>query len=315
MASLENQNGVLWMDGNMVPWQEAKTHVLTHTLHYGVGIFEGLRAYKTEKGYAIFRLQEHTDRFFDSAKIMRIELPFDKETLNQAQIEMIRQNDFDGADSIYLRPMAFYGADALGIHSTNTVHVIVGAWVWGAYLGREKLEQGVKIGVSSYRRNHVNSIMCKAKTNGNYVNSVLAARDAHDQGFDEALLLDHQGYVAEGSGQNFFIVRRHRNNNKLELLTPGTDAILEGITRDTILQLAADQGYATIQKNITRDEVYVAEEAFFTGSAAEVTPIRSVDQRIIGGGSRGDVTKGLQEAYFDVVHGRNERYDSWLTYV
>ena len=307
--SLLEKQGLIWLDGQLIDWQEAKTHVLTHSLHYGVGVFEGVRAYQTEEGHAIFRLQDHTDRLFNSAKIMKISMPFDKKTLNQAQIDVVSKNDLSAAKAVYLRPMVFSGAESLGIHATNPTHVMVAAWEWGAYLGAEKMANGVNVGTSSYVRSHVNSTMCKAKTNGNYVNSVLAAREASDHGYDEALLLDHQGHVAEGSGENFFMVRKGK------IYTPPTASILEGITRDTIMTLAREKGYELIEKNITRDEVYIADEAFFTGTAAELTPIRALDNREIGEGKPGPITQDLQSAYFDVVYGRSDKHKAWLTFV
>ncbi len=305
--SMADRDGQIWYDGKLVPWREATTHVLTHTLHYGMGVFEGVRAYKTGKGPAIFRLQEHTDRLFRSAHILGMRMPFDKDTLMQAQKEVIRAN---GLESGYLRPMAFYGAEAMGISAKNlSTHVIVAAWPWGAYLGQEALERGIRVKTSSFSRHHVNITMCKAKANGNYMNSILAHREAELDGYDEALLLDVDGFVAEGSGENIFIVRGGK------LYTPDLTSALEGITRDTLLQLAAELGVPVIEKRITRDEVYSADEAFFTGTAAEVTPIRELDNRPIGAGTRGPLTERLQAMYFDCVHGRSPGHADWLAHV
>lgn len=305
--SMADRDGLIWYDGKLVPWREATTHVLTHTLHYGMGVFEGVRAYETPRGPAIFRLEEHTDRLLRSAHILGMKLPYDKATLMQAQIEAVRAN---GLKSGYIRPMAFYGAEAMGISAkTLSVHVIVAAWPWGAYLGQDALEKGIRVKTSSFARHHVNITMCKAKANGNYMNSILAHREAEHDGYDEALLLDVDGFVAEGSGENVFIVRRGK------LYTPDLTSALEGITRDTIIQLAAEEGIEVIEKRITRDEVYSADEAFFTGTAAEVTPIRELDNRIIGSGRRGPVTERLQAKYFDCVQGRSEAHTHWLTYV
>jgi branched-chain amino acid aminotransferase len=305
--SMADRDGVIWYDGEMRPWRDATTHVLTHTLHYGMGVFEGVRAYDAEQGTAIFRLQDHTDRLFRSAHILQMPMPFDKDTINQAQIDVVREN---GLSSAYLRPMCFYGAEGMGLRADNLkVHVIVAAWEWGAYLGKENLEKGIRIRTSSYTRHHVNITMCKAKANGNYMNSMLALQEALTCGYDEAMLLDVEGYVAEGSGENIFIVRNG------VLYTPDLTSALEGITRETIMTLAQEQGLEIREKRITRDEVYVADEAFFTGTAAEVTPIREVDNRTIGNGGRGPITEQLQTLYFDQVHGRREDYPEWLTLV
>ncbi|MCS6785450.1 MAG: branched-chain amino acid transaminase [Thiobacillaceae bacterium] len=305
--SMADRDGLIWYDGRLVPWREATTHVLTHTLHYGMGVFEGVRAYATAHGTAIFRLEEHTDRLLRSAHILGMRLPYDKATLMQAQIEAVRANRLEAG---YIRPMAFYGAEAMGISAkTLSVHVIVAAWPWGAYLGQEALERGIRVKTSSFARHHVNVTMCKAKANGNYLNSILAHREAEQDGYDEALLLDVDGFVAEGSGENIFIVRRGR------LYTPDLTSALEGITRDTIIRLAAEIGLEVIEKRITRDEVYSADEAFFTGTAAEVTPIRELDNRVIGDGRRGPITERLQALYFDCVQGRAEAHRDWLTYV
>ena len=305
--SMADRDGVIWYDGKLVPWREATTHVLTHTLHYGMGVFEGVRAYRTDRGTAIFRLQDHTDRLFRSAHILGMKLPFDKAALNEAQKAAVRENKLESG---YIRPMAFYGPEAMGISAkTLSVHVIVAAWAWGAYMGKEALEQGIRVKTSSFSRHHVNVAMCKAKANANYLNSILAHREAEMDGYQEALLLDVDGFVAEGSGENIFVVR----NGKL--YTPDLTAALEGITRDTIIQLAGQLGLPVIEKRITRDEVYVADEAFFTGSAAEVTPIRELDNRTIGSGRRGPITERLQAMYFDCVHGRSPAHEGWLTLV
>jgi branched-chain amino acid aminotransferase len=305
--SMADRDGVIWFDGQLVPWREATTHVLTHTLHYGMGVFEGVRAYDAEQGTAIFRLREHTNRLFRSAHILQMDMPFDKQTLNQAQLDVVRENKLESA---YIRPMCFYGSEGMGLRADNLrTHVVVAAWEWGAYLGKENLERGIRIRTSSYTRHHVNITMCKAKANGNYMNSMLALQEALSCGYDEAMLLDNQGYVAEGSGENIFIVRDG------VLYTPELTSALEGITRDTIMTLAAEEGLQIREKRITRDEVYVADEAFFTGTAAEVTPIREVDDRTIGNGGRGPITEKLQTLYFDQVHGRREDHPEWLTLV
>jgi len=305
--SMADRDGVIWYDGKMVPWRDATTHVLTHTLHYGMGVFEGVRAYKTEKGTAIFRLQEHTDRLLRSAHILGMKIPFDKKTLMDAQKAAVRDNKLESG---YLRPMAFYGSEAMGIAAkTLSVHVIVAAWSWGTYLGKEALENGIRVKTSSFARHHVNVTMCKAKANGNYMNSILAHQEAAQDGYDEALLLDVDGFVAEGAGENIFIIR----NGKL--YTPELTSALEGITRDTIMQLAGELNLNIVEKRITRDEVYTADEAFFSGTAAEVTPIRELDNRTIGKGTRGPITEKLQTLFFDAVTGKSLRHQSWLTLV
>jgi len=305
--SMADRDGVIWMDGELVPWREAQIHVLTHSLHYGMGVFEGVRAYKTDRGTAIFRLQEHTRRLFGSAHIMMMKLPWDRETINAAQITAVRENRLETA---YIRPLFFYGAEGMGLRADNLkVHAVVAAWEWGAYLGADNMEKGIRIKTSSYTRHHVNITMCKAKATGNYINSMLALNEALQSGYDEAMLLDDHGFVAEGSGENIFIVRDG------VLYTPDTSSALEGITRDTLMELATDIGLTVSEKRISRDEVYLADEAFFTGTAAEVTPIREVDNRVIGNGGRGPLTEQLQTLYFDVVHGRVEKYNDWLTVV
>jgi branched-chain amino acid aminotransferase len=303
--TMDDRDGVIWLDGEMVPWREAKTHVLTHTLHYGMGVFEGLRAYETTSGTAIFRLQAHTDRLFRSAHILGMPMPYDKNTFNRACCAAVRENQLSSA---YVRPMCFFGSEGMGLRADNLqVHAMIAAWEWGAYLGAENIERGIRIKTSSFTRHHVNITMCKAKANGNYMNSILALQEALRDGYDEALLLDTEGYVAEGSGENVFIVRDGI------LYTPDLTSALEGITRDTILRFAADLGLVVREKRITRDEVYIADEAFFTGTAAEVTPIREVDGRTIGDGRRGPITLRLQTLYFDQVKGRRDVYPEWLT--
>ncbi|MDX1696896.1 MAG: branched-chain amino acid transaminase [Thiohalobacterales bacterium] len=305
--SMADRDGVIWMDGELVPWREAKIHVLTHTLHYGMGVFEGVRAYKAEQGTAIFRLPEHMRRLYGSAHIMNMPIPWEADEVAAAHATVVREN---GLDSAYIRPMFFYGSEGMGLRADNLrVHGIVAAWEWGAYLGDENMEKGIRIKTSSYTRHHVNITMCKAKANGHYINSMLALNEALTNGYDEAMLLDVDGFVAEGSGENIFIVRNG------VIYTPDLTSALEGITRDTITRLAADEGIELCEKRITRDEVYLADEAFFTGTAAEVTPIREVDNRTIGNGSRGPVTERLQSRYFDAVHGRLDNYTDWLTVV
>ena len=303
--SMADRDGTIWLDGEMVPWREAKVHVLTHTLHYGMGVFEGVRAYKTNVGTAIFRLEDHTNRLFQSAQILGIKIPFDKQTLNDIQRAVVRDNALETA---YIRPMCFYGSEGMGLRADNLkVHCMVAAWEWGAYLGQENMKRGIRIKTASFTRHHVNVTMCKAKANGNYMNSMLALQEALTDGYDEALLLDPEGYVAEGSGENIFIVRDGL------LCTPDLTSALDGVTRRTIYTLAEEIGVPVKEKRITRDEVYIADEAFFTGTAAEVTPIRELDNRSIGAGTRGPITERLQKLYFDVVHGRRNEYLEWLT--
>ena len=307
MQTMADRDGLIWLDGEMVDWREAKTHVLTHTLHYGMGVFEGVRAYKAEQGTAIFRLAEHTERLFNSAHILGMPMPFDREQLNAAQLAAVREN---GLESGYIRPMCFYGSEGMGLRADNLkVHCMVAAWPWGAYLGEEGMTKGIRIRVSSYTRHHVNAVMCRAKANGNYMNSMMALKEALDTGYDEALLLDANGFVMEGSGENLFIVRDG------VLHTPDLTSALDGITRRTVIQLAEEAGLKVVERRITRDEVYIADEAFFTGTAAEVTPIREVDGRVVGSGSRGPITEQLQSKYFDVVHGRSAAHVDWLSVV
>lgn len=305
MTTMDDRDGVIWFDGKLVPWREAKVHVLTHTLHYGMGVFEGVRAYEAVQGTAIFRLEAHVDRLLRSAHILGMPMPYDKKTLTDACRAAVREN---GLKSAYIRPMCFYGSEGMGLRADNLkVHAIVAAWSWGSYLGAEGMEKGIRIKTSSYTRHHVNITMCKAKANGNYMNSMMALREALACGYDEALLLDVDGFVAEGSGENIFIVRDG------VLCTPDLTSALDGITRDTIFELAAEIGVEVREKRITRDEVYIADEAFFSGTAAEVTPIRELDGRKIGSGTRGPLTTRLQAMYFDQVHGRRKEYPEWLT--
>lgn len=306
--SFADRDGVIWFDGEMVEWRDARVHVLTHTLHYGMGVFEGVRAYDAgSHGTSIFKLQEHTDRLFRSAHIMTMDMPFSKEELNAAQKQVVRENNLQEA---YLRPMAFYGSEGMGLRADNLkTHVIVAAWHWPSYMSPEARDHGIKVRTSSYTRHHVNISMCKAKANGHYINSMLALKEALDCGCEEALLLDNEGYVAEGSGENVFIVRDGI------LYTPELTSCLDGITRGTIFQLAAECGYEIREKRITRDEVYVADEAFFTGTAAEVLPIRELDGRTIGSGDRGPITTELQSLYFKAVRGELAQHTDWLSAV
>ena len=305
--SMADRDGTIWFDGEFVPWREAQVHVLTHTLHYGLGVFEGVRAYKTDHGPAIFRLQDHTRRFLNSAKIMHMALPWDADTLNEAQREAVRRNQLQ---SCYIRPMAFYGSEGMGLRADNLkVHCIIAAWGWGTYLGEDSLTQGIRIKTSSYTRHRPNIAMCRAKANGHYINSILALREALTDGYDEALLLDVDGYVAEGSGENFFIVRDG------VVYTPDPASALDGITRQSVISLAGELGLTIREKRITRDEVYVCDEAFFTGTAAEVTPICELDKRPIGTGSRGPITEKIQSLFFEQVQGKRSENAQWLDYV
>ncbi|WP_296872688.1 branched-chain amino acid transaminase [Tibeticola sp.] len=306
--SMADRDGKIWMDGQLVDWRDAKVHVLTHTLHYGCGAFEGVRAYKTERGTAIFRLQEHTERLFNSAKILRMKLPFTPEQVNEAQKAVVRAN---ALESCYIRPLTWIGDKKLGVSPKgNTIHLMVAAWAWGAYLGEEGMKRGIRVKTSSYTRHHVNITMTQAKTVSNYTNSILANMEVTDEGYDEALLLDPSGFVSEGAGENIFIVKN------AVIYTPDLSAgALNGITRNTVLHIAKDLGYEVVQKRITRDEIYIADEAFFTGTAAEVTPIRELDRIELGSGSRGPVTEKIQSAFFDIVNGRNPKYAHWLSLV
>lgn len=305
--SMAERDGFIWFDGKMVPWREATVHGLTHSLHYGMGCFEGERAYATPQGAAIFRLPEHTKRLFNSAKILQMDVPFTQDQINDATKEVIRANHLESA---YIRPLLFYGAEGMGLSAKGLkVHALIAAWSWGSYLGQEALEKGIRVKVSSFSRHHVNVHLCKAKATGNYMNSMLAQREASSCGYDEALLLDREGYVAEGSGENVFMIRDGI------LYTPTLTSALEGITRDTILNFARDAGIPIVEKQLTRDEFYIADEVFFTGTAAEVTPIREIDNRIIGEGRRGPVTELLQSRYFDTVAGHREDHPEWLHHV
>ena len=305
--SMADRDGAIWHDGKMVPWREATTHVLTHSLHYGLAVFEGLRAYDTSKGPAIFRLKEHVDRLFASAHIYMMPMPYPKEVLEKACKDVVKENNLD---SCYIRPIGFYGSEKMGVSPKGaTVHVSVAAWPWGAYLGSEGIEKGIRVKTSSFSRHHVNVTMCRAKYSGTYANSILANQEALDEGYDEALLLDVDGFVAEGAGENLFIVK---NNTIYE---PELTSALMGITRDTVLTLANAAGINVESKRLTRDDIYTADEAFFTGTAAEVTPIRELDRRTIGNGTRGPVTELIQKQFFDIVNGKSPTYDKWLTYV
>ena len=306
--SMSDRDGKIWMDGQMVDWRDAKIHVLSHTLHYGCGAFEGVRAYKTDKGTAIFRLQDHTDRLFNSAKILRMKIPFTPQQINDAQRAVVRENHLE---SCYLRPLTWIGDKKLGVSPKgNTIHVMVAAWAWGAYLGEEGLKRGIRVKTSSYTRHHVNITMTQAKAVSNYSNSILANLEATDDGYDEAMLLDSAGFVSEGAGENVFVIKNG------VVYTPDLSAgALNGITRNTIFHICQNLGLKLVEKRITRDEVYIADEAFFTGTAAEVTPIREFDRIEIGKGSRGPITEKIQSAFFDIVNGRNAKYAEWLTLV
>lgn len=302
-----NKTEKIWMDGRLVNWDDANVHILTHTLHYGLGAFEGIRCYSTPKGPAIFRLGEHVERLFQSAGIFLLNIPFTKEQIKKAIIDTVKANKMK---ECYIRPLVYIGYGAMGIYpKTNPISVAIAVWPWGAYLGEEGLEKGIRVKVSSYIRNHVNANMTRGKICGYYVNSQIAKKEAISCGYDEALLLDTEGYVSEGSGENIFIVR-----NGILKTTPLT-SILEGITRNSIITIAKTAGIEVKEERFTRDEVYIADEAFFTGTAAEVTPIREIDSRIIGEGKRGKITKKLQTMFFDIVKGRNKKHESWLTYV
>ncbi|OUT78728.1 MAG: branched chain amino acid aminotransferase [Betaproteobacteria bacterium TMED22] len=305
--SMADRDGTIWHDGKMVPWRDATTHVLTHSLHYGLAVFEGLRAYDTPKGPAIFRLKEHVDRLFASAHIYMMPMPYSKEVIEKACKDVVRENNLD---SCYIRPIGFYGSEKMGVSPKGaTVHVSIAAWPWGAYLGSEGIEKGIRVKTSSFSRHHVNVTMCRAKYSGTYANSILANQEAIDEGYDEALLLDVDGFVAEGAGENLFIVK---NNTIYE---PELTSALMGITRDTVLTLANAEGIKVESKRLTRDDIYTADEAFFTGTAAEVTPIRELDRRAIGSATRGPITERIQKQFFDIVNGKSSTYDKWLTYV
>ena len=314
--SMSDRDGKIWMDGQMVDWRDAKIHVLTHTLHYGCGAFEGVRAYNADgpacQGTAIFRMHEHTERLFNSAKILRMTLPFTKEQVNEAQKAVVRENKLE---SCYLRPLTWIGDKKLGVSPRgNTIHLMVAAWAWGAYLGEEGMKRGIRVKISSYTRHHVNITMTQAKAVSNYTNSILANMEALDDGYDEAMLLDANGFVSEGAGENLFVVKDG------VVYTPDLSAgALNGITRNTVMHICKDLGLELVQKRITRDEVYICDEAFFTGTAAEVTPIRELDRIELGKegyvGSRGPITEKIQSAFFDIVNGRNPKYAHWLTKV
>ena len=302
--SMADRDGSIWFDGKLVDWRDANIHVLTHTLHYGMGVFEGVRAYKTAQGTAIFRLAEHTRRLFNSAKIFQMKIPFEFDQIVEAQRQVVRANRLE---SCYLRPIVWIGSEKLGVSARgNTIHVAVAAWPWGAYLGEDGLTKGIRVKTSSFSRHHVNVSLVRAKASGYYINSILANQEVTAHGYDEALLLDTDGYVSEGSGENVFLVR----NGKL--YTPDLASCLDGITRDAVMTMARDMGLSVIEKRITRDEMYCADEAFFTGTAAEITPIRELDDRPIGEGRRGPITAELQALFFDVVAGRNDKYRDWL---
>ena len=297
----------IWMNGSFVKWDDAKAHILTHSLHYGTAVFEGIRCYKTEAGPAVFRMHEHVDRLFDSAHICQIEMPYTREAVSEAILETIRVNKIDAC---YIRPIAYIGYGDMGIYpKDNPVQISIAVWPWGSYLGDEGLKSGIRVKISSFTRPHVNATMVRSKTSANYANSLLAKREAMKDGYDEAILLDTDGYVAEGSGENIFIVR------KGVIKTPPLTAILEGITRESIMQLSQERGMRLVEERFTRDELYIADEAFFSGTAAEITPMREVDNRVIGTGKPGQVTKELQSAFFDIVYGKDSRHGDWLTYV
>ena len=306
--SMSDRDGKIWMDGQMVEWRDAKIHVLTHTLHYGCGAFEGVRAYNAVGGTAIFRLEEHTERLFNSAKILRMKIPFTPQEVMDAQCAVVRENKLESG---YLRPLTWIGDRKLGVSPKgNTIHLMVAAWPWGAYLGEEGMKRGIRVKTSSYTRHHVNITMIHAKAVSNYTNSILANMEATDEGYDEALLLDPQGFASEGAGENLFVVR------KGVVYTPDSSAgALNGITRNTVMAICKDLGIEVKEKPITRDEIYIADEAFFTGTAAEVTPIRELDRIELGDGSRGPLTEKIQTAFFDIVNGRNPKYAEWLTLV
>ena len=303
--SMADRDGEIWMDGQFVDWRKANIHVLTHTLHYGMGIFEGVRCYETGSGSAIFRLKDHTQRLLNSAKIFQMNIGYSKEELMQAQLETVRRNRLK---SCYIRPIVWVGSERLGIATNNNkIHMAIAAWPWGAYLGEEGLAKGIRVKTSSFTRHHVNVSMVRAKASGYYINSILAHQEVCGMGYDEALLLDTEGYVSEGAGENLFIVKSGR------LFTPDLASCLDGITRDSVMTIAKDFGIEIVEKRITRDEIYCADEAFFTGTAAEVTPIRELDDRSIGEGQRGPITEKIQACFFEAVSGRAPKYQSWLS--
>ncbi|GMV54385.1 MAG: branched chain amino acid aminotransferase [Betaproteobacteria bacterium] len=305
--SMADRDGFIWYDGEMVPWREAKTHVLTHSLHYGLSVFEGLRAYETAQGTAIFRLREHTQRFLNSAHIYQMKIPYSLETLVEAQRDVVRANKLN---TCYVRPIAFYGSEKMGVSPIGaSVHVAIAAWPWGAYLGADGLEKGIRVRTSSFARHHVNVTMPRAKVSTAYANSILASVEATQDGYDEALLLDTDGFVAEGPGENLFMVKNG------VVYEPEIASALTGITRDTVIVLARELGYEVCTRRLTRDDLYIADEAFFTGTAAEVTPICELDRRQIGSGRRGPVTARIQARFFEVVNGRVPEHREWLTLV
>ncbi|MFN3986455.1 MAG: branched-chain amino acid transaminase [Rhodocyclaceae bacterium] len=305
--SMADRDGFIWYDGKLVPWRDATTHVLSHSLHYGLAVFEGVRAYRTETGTAIFRLAEHTQRLINSGKIYMMNIPYSKDELMQAQLEVVRANKLE---SCYLRPLAFYGSEKMGISTRGaTVHVAIAAWPWGAYLGEEGLEKGIRVKTSSFARHHVNVTMPRAKVASTYANSILANLEVTQEGYDEALLLDTQGFVAEGAGENLFVIKDGK------IYEPEIASALTGITRDSVITIAREFGLEVQAKRLTRDDIYIADEAFFTGTAAEVTPIRELDCRIIGEGRRGPITEKIQARFFDIVNGRAPEYARWLSHV
>jgi branched-chain amino acid aminotransferase len=303
--SMADRDGWIWYDGKLVEWRSATTHVLTHSLHYGLAVFEGVRAYKTSIGTAVYRLKEHTQRLFNSAHIYMMKIPFTREELMQAQLEVVRANEHEAC---YLRPIAFYGSEKMGVSPVGAkVHVAIAAWPWGAYLGPEALSKGIRVKTSSYARHHVNVTMARAKMSGTYPNSVLATLEATQHGYDEGLLLDVDGFVAEGAGENIFVVKDGK------LYEPELTSALTGITRGSVIELAEELGYQVISKRLTRDDIYIADECFFTGTAAEVTPIRELDGRVIGEGKAGPITLAIQKAFFEVVTGKDKKRRHWLT--
>jgi branched-chain amino acid aminotransferase len=303
--SMADRDGHIWYDGKLVPWRSATTHVLTHSLHYGLAVFEGVRAYKTVDGTAIYRLKEHTQRLFNSAHIYMMKIPYTPEQLMEAQKEVVRANKLE---ECYIRPIAFYGSEKMGVSPKGAkVHVAIAAWPWGAYLGADGLEKGIRVKTSSFARHHVNVSMCRAKYSGTYANSILANQEAIDHGYDEGLLLDVDGFVAEGAGENLFVIKDGK------IYEPELTSALIGITRDSVIQLAAERGYTVTARRITRDDLYIADELFFTGTAAEVTPIREVDGRQVGAGRRGPITEALQKAFFNLVQGKDRKHADWLS--
>ena len=304
----DDKAGKIWFDGNMVDWKDANIHVLSHVVHYGTGVFEGIRAYKNEKGVAVFRLKEHVQRLFDSAKIYKIDIPYTQEEIEEAILETVRVNDLDGC---YIRPVVFRGSGELGVNPLNCpVNVVIAAWEWGSYLGEEGMANGVDIGVSSWRKPAPDTFPALAKCAANYMNSQLAKLEAIDNGYDEAIMLDYEGHVSEGSGENIFIAEGEK------LFTPSmSSSNLKGITRDSIMTVARDLGYEVIEEVISRERLYSANEVFFTGTAAEVTPIRSIDHRTIGIGSRGPIAEKIQKTFFDIVEAKVEDKHGWLTYI